>query len=317
MQTGYNSKMKSIRIQSQFRAKHRVTFYHGPCLEFLRTIPDASVQLVLTSPPYNVGKEYEENLTIEEYLKFQRQVIEESVRIVKPGGSICWQVGTHVNGHGQLIPLDILLHPLFTFYIKTDKICLRNRIVWFYRHGLHCDARFSGRHETILWYTKGDKYRFDLDAIRVEQKYPGKRAFKGKRKGEYSSNPLGMNPGDVWDLPNVKANHIEKTDHPCQFPLELPIRLILALTRRNDLVVDPYIGAGTTSAAAIKYGRRFAGAEIAGKYLRIARKRALQAASDQLPERPFGKPVHEPKPGGKLTTNPFKKRHQARNGGKR
>jgi adenine-specific DNA-methyltransferase len=296
---------KSIQIKARFSLRHRATLFHGDCLELLRVIPTASVQLVVTSPPYNVGKEYEENVTIEEYLKFQRMVIEECVRITRPGGSICWQVGMHVNGHGQLIPLDLLLHPLFAFYAMTDELRLRNRIIWHYEHGLNCVNRFSGRHETILWYTKGDDYTFNLDAIRVPQKYPGKRAFKGKRVGQFSSNPLGKNPGDVWILPNVKANHMERTGHPCQFPLEIPERLILALTKKKDLVVDPFVGSGTTAVAAVLHGRRVAGADIESKYLQIARLRLRAVVAGTLRRRLFGKPVFEPKPNTKLTTNPF------------
>lgn len=295
----------TVNIRSHFSLRHRVSVYRGDCIELLRAIPSNSVQLVVTSPPYNVGKEYEENLSLPQYLKLQRAVIEECVRITRPGGSICWQVGTHVNGHGQVIPLDILLHPLFGFYSDSDRIRLRNRIVWHYEHGLNCDNRFSGRHETVLWYSKGDDYVFNLDAVRVPQKYPGKRAFKGKNVGQYTSNPLGKNPGDVWVVPNVKANHIEKTDHPCQFPIDIPERLILALTNRNDLVVDPYLGSGTTAVAAVLHNRRVAGADIQSKYLRIARARIRAAARGSLRRRPMGKPVHQPKPGGTLTTNPF------------
>ena len=110
---------------------------------------------------------------------------------------------------------------------------MRNRIVWHFEHGLHCSRRLSGRYETIMWFTKGDDYVFELDPIRVPQKYPGKKYFKGPKAGQYSCNPLGKNPGDVWTIPNVKSNHVEKTGHPCQFPVELIERLVLALTRKE------------------------------------------------------------------------------------
>ena len=120
---------------------------------------------------------------------------------------------------------------------------LRNRIIWRFNHGLHCKKRFSGRYETILWFTKNDEYVFNLDPVRVPSKYPGKRHFKGPKRGQLSGNPLGKNPSDiwdvvqqdwedeVWDIPNVKANHPEKTEHPCQFPVELVQRCVLALTQ--------------------------------------------------------------------------------------
>lgn len=243
-------------------------------------------------------------MTFGEYIQHQKEVIAECVRILRAGGSICWQVGHHVNGHAQVVPLDLALHPLFAAH---ESLRLRNRIVWHFEHGLNCQRRFSGRHETILWYTKGDRYRFNLDAVRVPQKYPGKRAYKGPRRGEYSGNPLGKNPGDVWVFPNVKGNHIEKTAHPCQFPIELPERFILALSRRGDLVVDPYLGAGTTAVAAVMHGRRAAGSDLVQAYLNLARQRLLAVAAGNLRYRPLGTPVYVPRPNTPLTTSPFER----------
>src|SRR2546426_5027584 len=113
---------KPMRIRRNFSEANDVTLFRGDCMNMLRRIPDGSVQLVITSPPYNVGKEYEKDVTIEDYLKFQRVVFKECVRITRLGGSICWQIGNHVNGHGQMIPLDILLHPLFASYARTDEL---------------------------------------------------------------------------------------------------------------------------------------------------------------------------------------------------
>jgi adenine-specific DNA-methyltransferase len=279
-----------------------VTLFHGDCLALLRQIPDEAAQLVVTSPPYNVGKSYERRVSFDDYMAHQQTVISECVRIIKPGGSICWQVGHHVNGHGQIIPLDLALHPMF---VAHTTLRLRNRIIWHFEHGLNCTYRFSGRHETILWYTKGNDYMFKLDAVRVPQKYPGKRAYKGPRRGSYSSNPLGKNPGDVWVFPNVKGNHIEKTMHPCQFPVELPERLVLALTSPGDLVVDPYLGVGTSAVAAVINRRRAAGADLIREYLAIARTRVAEAAKGKLRYRPRGTPIHVPKPNTPLTSSPF------------
>lgn len=180
---------------------------------FMRDMPDETFQLIVTSPPYNMGKSYECRLTLEDYIKSQTPVIAECVRLLAPGGSICWQVGNHVK-KGEVFPLDIMLYPLF----KAHGLKLRNRIIWHFAHGLHCKKRLSGRYETIMWFTKGDDYTFHLDPIRVPSKYPNKKYYKGKRAGQLSGNPLGKNPGDMWIFPNVKNNHVEKTAHPCQFP---------------------------------------------------------------------------------------------------
>jgi adenine-specific DNA-methyltransferase len=117
-----------MQIAKRYHATNKVTLLHGDCLRLLQQIPTGSAKLVLTSPPYNLGKSYERQKTLEEYLHNQRQVIAECVRVTAQGGSICWQVGHHVNGHAQVIPLDILLHPLFAEHETTAAIRLRNRI---------------------------------------------------------------------------------------------------------------------------------------------------------------------------------------------
>jgi adenine-specific DNA-methyltransferase len=224
-------------ISAKYTTSSLVTVFHGDCLSFLSTIPNGEAQLIVTSPPYNIGKKYEKKKILADYIADQEQTITECVRLLSPSGSICWQVGNHVDGQ-EIYPIDILLYPIF----KKCNLILRNRIVWHFEHGLHCSKRFSGRYETILWFTKGNDFTFNLDTVRVPQKYPGKKYFKGPKMGEYSCNPLGKNPGDLWIIPNVKHNHPEKTSHPCQFPIELIERLVLALTNPGDLVIDPYLG---------------------------------------------------------------------------
>jgi adenine-specific DNA-methyltransferase len=288
-----------IVIPSLFSPENKVTLYHGDCLEFLQTIPDESVQLVVTSPPYNIGKEYEDVLDIEVYKAQQRQVVGECIRVLKPKGSICWEVGNFVTD-GEIIPLDILLYDCF----KENGLKLRNRIVWHFGHGLHCKNRFSGRYETINWFTKSDEYVFNLDPVRVPQKYPGKKHFKGPNRGKYSGNPKGKNPSDVWDIPNVKANHVEKADHPCQFPVALVQRLVLSMTNEGDLVLDPFMGVGTTAVAAIINGRQAAGAEIVERYYEVAVERIRKAFAGELRIRP-DKPVYKPPANSTLVTNPW------------
>lgn len=233
--------------------------FNGDVEEYLdsKASQDPFFKLIITSPPYNIGKEYEKRTSLQEYLKWQRRLIEKMVALLVDGGSLCWQVGNHVDT-GTITPLDIAFHPVF----DSLGLKLRNRIVWKFGHGLHAKKRFSGRYEVVMWYTKGDDYTFNLDAVRIPQKYPGKKHYKGPRAGEYSGNPLGKNPEDVWDIPNVKSNHIEKTRHPCQYPVGLIEPLILALTDPGDLVFDPFAGVCTTGVAAALHGRRFIGCEI-------------------------------------------------------
>jgi len=290
-----------MNIASHFSGDADAVAFGGDCLELLRSIPAEQASLVVTSPPYNIGKEYEQRTQIHHYIQWQEQVIRECHRVLAHDGSICWQVGNYVD-NGSILPIDILLHPIF----DSLRMKMRNRIVWHFEHGLHCARRLSGRYEVIVWYTKSDDYTFHLDPIRVRQKYPGKKHFKGPNIGKPSCNPLGKNPGDVWLIPNVKSNHVEKSGHPCQFPVELIERLILALTDPGDLVIDPFMGVGTTQAAAILNGRRTAGAETTPEYLTIARERMTEAANGTLRIRPRNTPVFDPANAGKsLTTAPW------------
>ena len=296
------------KIADEFGPSESIVVYSGDCLDLLKSIPDESLQLVVTSPPYNIGKEYEKRLHLDLYLQQQAQVIAECVRALSPKGSICWQVGNYVDT-GAIIPLDTVLYPIFS----SIGLRMRNRIIWHFEHGLHCSRRFSGRYETIMWFTKSDDYVFNLDPVRIPQKYPGKKYFKGAKTGQYSCNPLGKNPGDLWVIPNVKSNHVEKTKHPCQFPVELIERLVLSLTNEADWVLDPFLGTGTTIIAAIRHGRRGIGAETVPEYVELARQRIQQEVEGTLRTRPMDRPVYDPvESGNSLTIAPWKRNTEQR-----
>jgi adenine-specific DNA-methyltransferase len=278
------------KIASAFNPTAEAILYVGSCLDFIKTVPDSSIQLVVTSPPYNIGKAYEKRINLEEYINQQEIVIRESFRILKDTGSICWQTGNFIK-NSEIIPLDVALFPIFS---KLG-MRLRNRIIWHFEHGLHCTKRFSGRYETILWFTKTDNYIFNLDPIRIPQKYPSKKYFKGPNAGQLSCNPLGKNPGDVWIIPNVKNNHVEKTIHPCQFPVELIERLVLSMTNEGDFVLDPFVGVGTSIIAAILHNRKGVGSEIKQEYVEIAKNRINLAFTRRLKTRPMNQPIYDPK----------------------
>jgi adenine-specific DNA-methyltransferase len=264
--------------------------YNGDCRDLLELLPDNSVSLYVTSPPYFMGKEYDSSLELHEFVELHTVVLPDVVRTTRESGNICWQVGNHLS-KGVLTPLDF---KIFQAFAGFEDVQLRNRIVWTFGHGTHSRQRFSGRHETVLWFSKGDQYYFDLDATRVIQKYPGKRHYKGPKKGEWSGNPKGKNPSDVWDIPNVKANHVEKTIHPCQFPVALAQRLVRALSVHDGLVVDPFAGVASTGIAAILEGRRFLGAETNQRYCEVAEARYQTFRNDTLRTRPLDKPIYQP-----------------------
>jgi adenine-specific DNA-methyltransferase len=286
------------RITASYSPRAEAVLAPGDCLETLSSLPAGSFQLVVTSPPYNLGKPYEASVPLEDYLASIIPVIEQLVRLLAPSGSLCWQVGNYV-ADGEVFPLDVFYYHLF----KQRGLRLRNRIIWHYGHGLHARRRFSGRHEVLLWFTRSDRYTFHLDPVRVPTKYPAKRHFKGAKKGDMSGHPLGKNPGDlwrllrrdwesgIWEIPNVKSAHPEKTAHPCQFPIELAERCVLALTDAGDWVLDPFCGAGSALLGALRHQRRAMGCEREESYLSIARARILDHYAGRLGYRPLGTPV--------------------------
>jgi DNA modification methylase len=292
----------SPEVSSEFKPDATAVIMPGDALVSLKTLPDGLAKLIITSPPYNLGKAYEKATELEHYLESLSPVLDELIRLLAPDGSLCWQVGNYVD-EGEVYPLDVYYYPLF----KHRGLKLRNRIVWHFEHGLHASKRFSGRYETLLWFTKSDEYIFNLDSVRVPSKYPGKTHFKpGEKYGKPSGNPLGKNPSDkwkivvqdwgseLWDIPNVKANHPEKTLHPCQFPIELVERCVLALTNEGDWVLDPFSGVGSALLAALKHNRRAIGCEKESEYIQLAHQRIADLYSGRLRYRELGKPVHQP-----------------------
>lgn len=261
----------------------------GDVQKFLTSLPEDPIfDLVITSPPYNINKEYEERKALQEYLEWQKAIITEISKRTTEKASICWQVGNYIE-NGHIVPLDIEMHSIF----RDLGYKLRNRIIWHFGHGLHTKKRFSGRYEVVMWYTKSDDYTFNLDDVRIPSKYPGKRHFKGPNKGKLSGNPLGKNPEDVWSIPNVKSNHIEKTEHPCQFPVGLIERLVLALSNKRDLIFDPFSGVGSTGVAAVIHERRFWGCEIVEKYVEIAEGRLMDAFKGNARYRSHEQPIYD------------------------
>lgn len=284
-------------------------------LDFCKTLPSGSVKLIITSPPYNIGKEYETKSSIDEYIRNMLPILDELTRILSDDGSICWQTGNFVD-NGEVYPLDIYFYP----YFKKLGLHLRNRIIWHFGHGLHCSKRFSGRYETLLWFTKSDDYTFNLDDVRIPSKYPGKRYFKGDKKGKISGNPKGKNPEDVWEMtldrlfddwdaqiweiPNVKNNHPEKVEHPCQFPVELAERCVLALTDENDTVYDPFSGVGSALIAALKNNRQAYGTDLEQSYIDIGLDRIRKLSEGTLKTRPIYQKIWMPNPNDKIAQIP-------------
>lgn len=293
-------------------------YINQDALDLLKSLPDNSIKLIITSPPYNIGKEYETATSLSAYLDGLKPILGELYRVLATDGSVCWETGNFIDpDNSEVYPLDVYYYPIF----KGLGFQLRNRIIWHFGHGLQCEKRFSGRYETILWFTKSDNYIFNLDDVRIPSKYPGKRAYKGVNKGELSGNPKGKNPEDlwqatierlyddwdccVWEIPNVKSQHPEKTIHPCQFPIELVERCVLALTNENDIVYDPFAGVGSSLIAALKNNRRAYGTELIQEYIVIGEERIKKLKADNLKTRPIYQKIYQPSGKDKVSTYPI------------
>jgi adenine-specific DNA-methyltransferase len=301
----------NYEIDSNFSATAKMIVCEGDTLDELKKLPSNTFKLVVSSPPYNIGKIYEKQTSLEEYLSWQEEIIKELYRTTRQDGSIAWQVGNYVD-KGEVYPLDMYFYPIF----KKLGLQLRNRIIWHFDHGLHAKNRFSGRYEVLLWLTKSEDHTFNLDNVRVPSKYPGKLHYKGEKAGQPSGNPLGKNPSDYWriiceewengriEIPNVKSNHPEKTEHPCQFPIELIERCVLALTNEDDWVLDPFGGVGSSLIAAIKHNRKGMVIDRDQIYNKISKERIRDFLNGTLKIRPLGKPVHVPSGREKVSQVP-------------
>jgi adenine-specific DNA-methyltransferase len=240
---------------------------NGDCLDLLKKVNKESVDLVLTSPPYGIGKEYEKrSQTIGDYIEMMAPVVSPIVATIRKGGYLCWEVGTRTEKN-DCFPLSECYLPLF----RKAGLVLVNELIWYFEDnrpfgGTHYQ-RLTQSHETILMMKKPGAYSiFNLDAVRVPQKYPLKKSYKKKNYGTFTCNPLGKNPGDVWNIHTIHYNSPEKWDHPAQYPEELCRRIILLLTNEKGVVMDPFMGVGTTCFVAEKLGRKAIGFEINKKY---------------------------------------------------
>jgi adenine-specific DNA-methyltransferase len=248
-------------------------------LDVLRDMPAESVDLTVTSPPYNIGKQYEQPLPIGEYLEWCARWMAELYRVTKPAGAFWLNLGyVEVPSKGRAVPLPYLLWDRSPFYLHQE-------IVWHYGAGVAARRAFSPRNEKWLWYLKDpEQYTFNLDAVRDPNvKYPSQ-----KKNGKLKCNPLGKNPGDVWIVPKVTSGagraSKERTPHPAQFPIAVITRIIRATSREGDLVLDPFVGSGSTLVAAILTKRRCVGIEIRPDYCAIAERRirSAQARREEL-----------------------------------
>jgi adenine-specific DNA-methyltransferase len=254
-----------------------VRIYHQDALVALRTTPPETVALTITSPPYNIGKEYEEPLPLESYIEWSAAWIAEVHRVTTRVGAFWFNLGyVSLPERAKAIPLPYLLWDRVPFYLVQE-------VVWNYGAGVAARTSFSPRNEKFLWYVKeAANYTFNLDAVRdPDVKYPNQ-----KKNGKLKCNPLGKNPTDVWTFPKVTSganrSSIERTPHPAQFPEAVIERILLACSNEGDVVLDPFLGSGTTAVVARRLGRRVIGFEASEAYVADVAVPRLLAAHEQL-----------------------------------
>lgn len=235
--------------------------YNEDCLVGMKDIPDESVDLVVTSPPYNIKKKYKsykDDLSLMEYLDFLENVLFECKRVLKANGNIMLNVANYIDKQGNAIPISYFVFNM----LEKLNLKFRQEIVWYFQGGLSATKKLSARYENILWLYK-ENYTFNLDDVRVKEwKQIDKR-----------NNPNGKNPTNVWEINRVAFGSKEKTSHPAQYPIEMIERIINGWSCENGTILDPFMGSGTTAIAAINTNRNYIGFELDIEYCHIANER--------------------------------------------
>lgn len=255
---------------------HQVTFMdriYNKSSESMDEVPSKSVDLIVTSPPYNIdiqygnktkngkiveskGVKYSDSLEEEEYRTMLNNVFRECQRVLKDDGS-AW-----INIKNRLIDGDVV--PPFWIVDLFKEMHLRNIIIWNFDWGGSTSKRFCPRYEYVFWFVKNPKkYTFNLEDVKVPAVNYRPDRYKSQMK----------NPSDVWRIPMVSGNFIERTGHPAQYPEKLIERIVLAATNPGDVVLDPFIGSGTSAVVAMENNRHYVGYEIEPEYVRIANER--------------------------------------------
>lgn len=245
-----------------------ISLYQRDCVAAMRQLRNAFVGLTVTSPPYNIGKEYEEILDLDRYVEWSREWIAEVARLTAPTGAFWLNLGyVRKEGAARALPLPYLLWNRVPLFLVQE-------VIWHYGAGVAARNSFSPRNEKFLWYVKDENaYTFNLDDVRdPDVKYP-----RQKKNGKLKCNPLGKNPSDVWLFPKVTSGtdraSPERTEHPAQFPVAVVERIIKACSNPGDLVLDPFMGSGTTALVAVQLNRPVLGFELSSRYLDIAVRR--------------------------------------------
>ena len=235
---------------------NKLDIIQGDALLEKQKIKNNSVDLIITDPPYNLGKDYGNNIDLkefEEYLEFSEKWIKECIRVLKPHGTIYIFMGVRFISY------------IYEILERKHNLHFNSWITWFYTQGIGKTKGFSPRHDDILMFTKSKKFTFNLDDIRVPQKY-----YREK------NNMRGANPGNVWEFSHVHYCQENRQNHPTQKPEGIIERMILASTNEGDTVLDPFSGSGTTLRVCQQLNRNGIGIEINPEYIEMTKHRLNQ-----------------------------------------
>lgn len=281
--------MKNYFNENQDKAIQVKDCYYviADCVETMRSMPKGSVNTIVTSPPYNLNKKYgkyDDNRSFAEWEELIANVADAAYDVLTPDGSFLLNVSPIPDKKTkEIIPLDAIAY----FIFKKRGYALRNSIVWHFNNMQNCTNRLSGRWESILWFVKDiNNYQFNLDDIRIPYITKGDKRLEGG---------TGRNPTDTWnfDIPesdfwyfdrvnNMTKNKLGLSEHPCIYPTPMIERIIKMTTKPGDVVLDPFLGSGTTLVAAQNLKRIGLGIELDERFSEIISKRVLNETTDTL-----------------------------------
>lgn len=269
------------KLGTPYYASDSVILYNTDCITALGNLQIDLFNLVLTSPPYNIGKEYEKVMPIDDYINWSKLWLKNIPKVLKANGAFWYNLGyIQYKESAHALPLSYLLWDKVNMYLMQE-------IVWNYGAGVACKKTLSPRNEKWLWYVNNkEKYTFNLDAIRdPDVKYPN-----SKRNGRLRCNTLGKNPSDVWQIAKVTSgfnrSSSERTEHPAQFPLDLIDRIVLGFSNENEIILDPFMGSGTTAVSALKNNRKVVGFEIREDYCELQANR-IESVLQEIKNKPL------------------------------
>ncbi|MBN2714728.1 MAG: site-specific DNA-methyltransferase [Deltaproteobacteria bacterium] len=244
-----------------------IKIVQGEAVDVMGQMADASVDLIIADPPYNLGKDYGNNhdqMGFDAYLSFTRAWLGQAHRILREDGTLYVFMGVRFVSY------------LYDILDRELEMHFNSWICWHYTQGLGRKKGFSPRHDDILMFTKSSRFQFHLDAVRVPQKYYRAR-----------NNMRGANPGDVWQFSHVHYCNTNRQPHPTQKPEGLMARMVLASSQKGNLVVDPFVGSGTSARVCQQLGRRCIGIEMNPSFVAACHERlsAPFAGFDSIDER--------------------------------